>query len=139
MPRLVVATGVALAPVAVAPDRTYLVAGGFGQAGGRFVRRLVERGARHFVLVGRSGAATPAAQELLRSLKEAGVEVRTVAADVSDPEQMRRVEQALAQGPPLGGVVQAGVARFGRIAATRPRSSAPSSRRRCAAPGCCTN
>jgi len=121
VPRLVVATGVALAPVAVAPDRTYLVAGGFGQAGGRFVRRLVERGARHFVLVGRSGAATPAAQELLRSLKDAGVEVRAVAADVSDPEQMRRVEEALAQGPPLGGVVQAaGIARFERIAATRP-------------------
>jgi NAD(P)-dependent dehydrogenase (short-subunit alcohol dehydrogenase family) len=89
-----------------------LVAGGFGQAGGRFVRRLVERGARHFVLVGRSGAATPAAQELLRSLKEAGVEVRTVAADVSDPEQMRRVEEALAQGPPLGGVVQAAGVEF---------------------------
>src|SRR5262249_12247912 len=73
------------------------------------------------VLVGRSGAATPHAQELLRSLKEMGVEVRAIAADVSDPESMRRVEAALAEGPPLGGVVHAaGVARFDRIAVTRP-------------------
>src|SRR5690349_25157296 len=46
-----------------------LVAGGFGQAGRRIVQRFVERGARHFVLVGRCGAAAPAAQEFVRSLK----------------------------------------------------------------------
>jgi NAD(P)-dependent dehydrogenase (short-subunit alcohol dehydrogenase family)/acyl carrier protein len=121
VPRLVVATGVALAPVAVAPDRTYLVAGGFGQAGRRMVRTLLERGARHFVLVGRGGDATPQAKELLQTLREAGAEARVVAADVSDPEAMRRVAAALSDGPPLGGVVHAaGVARFDRIAATRP-------------------
>src|SRR5262249_27875861 len=54
------------------PDATYLVTGGLGGLGLKVAEWMGERGARHLVLVGRSGAATPAAAEAVAALRGAG-------------------------------------------------------------------
>ncbi len=55
-------------------DRAYVVTGGLGALGRRVAERLVARGARHLVLVGRTASAPP----------ELEADVRVVVADVAD-------------------------------------------------------
>jgi thioester reductase-like protein len=88
------------------PDGTYLLVGGLGGFGLATAAWLVERGARHLVLVGRRGAATPEAGGALEGLRGSGAEVVAAAADVSQPDEVVRVlEQVRASMPPLRGVV----------------------------------
>jgi acyl transferase domain-containing protein len=96
------------APVdAVRGEATYLVTGGLGALGLLVARWLVERGARHLVLVGRRGADDAAEQEL-RALRDAGTEVRVARADVSDEQALTQVIADVATSmPPLRGVVHA--------------------------------
>ncbi|OJJ76663.1 hypothetical protein ASPBRDRAFT_27090 [Aspergillus brasiliensis CBS 101740] len=53
--------------------RTYVVAGGLGGLGQSMLTWLVSRGARHLLLLSRSGGKGAEAQELLRQLREDGV------------------------------------------------------------------
>ncbi|HWO62673.1 MAG TPA: type I polyketide synthase, partial [Umezawaea sp.] len=88
----------------VRQDATYLVTGGLGALGLLVARWLVERGARHLVLLGRGGGA----QEELRALRDAGAEVRVARADVSDDASLARVlADAASTMPPVRGVVHA--------------------------------
>ncbi|PSL51987.1 myxalamid-type polyketide synthase MxaE and MxaD [Saccharothrix carnea] len=91
----------------VRPDATYLVTGGLGALGLLVARRLVERGARHLVLVGRGNADDGVEQEL-RVLRGAGATVRVARADVSDDRALAGVlADAAASMPPVRGVVHA--------------------------------
>jgi acyl transferase domain-containing protein len=96
------------APVdVVREEATYLVTGGLGALGLLVARWLVERGARHLVLVGRRSADDAAEQEL-RTLRDAGAEVRVARADVSDEQALAQVlADAATSMPPLRGVVHA--------------------------------
>ncbi|MFJ9098730.1 SDR family NAD(P)-dependent oxidoreductase [Streptomyces sp. NPDC102405] len=95
------------APVKVRPDRVYLVTGGLGGLGLVTARALVDLGARHLLLVSRSGTPTPEAAAILDDLA-ARAEVGTERADVSSPADMARLRQRLSDGPvPLGGIVHA--------------------------------
>ncbi|WP_433227496.1 type I polyketide synthase [Actinomadura formosensis] len=88
-------------------DATYLVTGGLGALGLLVGRWLVEHGARHLVLVGR-GDPDDGADRELRSLRDAGAEVRVARADVSDEQALARVlADAAASMPPIRGVVHA--------------------------------
>jgi acyl transferase domain-containing protein/surfactin synthase thioesterase subunit/acyl carrier protein len=90
------------------PEGTYLLSGGLGGLGLELARWLVEQGARHLVLLGRSGAATPAQAEAVARLEAAGARVRVARADVSRAEELRRVlDEVGASMPPLRGVVHA--------------------------------
>jgi short-subunit dehydrogenase/aryl carrier-like protein len=87
-------------------DGTYLITGGLGSLGLAVARWMLDRGARHLVLVSRrepSGSAARALEEL----RSGGAEVRTVAADVSNPDDVQRVLELPAGAPPLRGVVHA--------------------------------
>jgi acyl transferase domain-containing protein/acyl carrier protein len=91
----------------VSPDGTYLVTGGLGGLGLTVARWLVEQGARHLVLMGRS-APSAAAREVLNELEGAGVRVEVSAADVAREEQVAGVlDAARRRLPPLRGVVHA--------------------------------
>lgn len=91
----------------VREDATYLVTGGLGALGLLVARWLVERGARHLVLVGRWGANDAAEQEL-QALRDAGAEVRVARADVSDEEALAHLIAAVVDSmPPLRGIVHA--------------------------------
>jgi acyl transferase domain-containing protein/NADPH:quinone reductase-like Zn-dependent oxidoreductase/acyl carrier protein len=90
------------------PNGTYLVTGGLGGFGLAVARWLAELGARHLVLLGRGGAATPEAQAAVRSLQQDGVAVTVAACDVTDEWQLAELLASIRRGlPPLRGVVHA--------------------------------
>ncbi|MDC0707023.1 amino acid adenylation domain-containing protein [Stigmatella sp. ncwal1] len=86
-------------------DVSYLLTGGLGALGLHVARWMVERGARHLVVMGRKEAGS-AAQEALKTLRQAGAQIRLEQGDVSQPGDVARVLAAIAQsGPPLRGVM----------------------------------
>lgn len=86
-------------------DVTYLITGGLGGLGLLVARWMVEHGARHLVLLGRS-RAKDTVQTQLRELEEAGAKIVFYKSDVSDfnsiAQVMSEIEQSL---PPLRGVI----------------------------------
>lgn len=86
-------------------DSTYLITGGMGGLGLLVARWMVQRGARHLVLVGRSGASV-AVNEQLEELEQAGAQVNVAQADVSDVEQITKVLSEIERTlPPLRGII----------------------------------
>ncbi|AKT41320.1 hybrid non-ribosomal peptide synthetase/type I polyketide synthase [Chondromyces crocatus] len=86
---------------------TYLVTGGLGGLGLRLARWLVERGARSLVLMGRS-APSPAASEILSTLRERGAHVEIAQGDVARAEDVTCTLSIIAHhASPLGGVFHA--------------------------------
>src|SRR5713101_5841675 len=68
---------------------------------------MIDQGARHLVLAGRT-APSPAARELLRLCEQAGAQVVTPACDVADEQAVADLFNLIsAQLPPLRGVVHA--------------------------------
>ncbi len=108
-------------PLALRADAAYLVTGGLGGAGLQVARWLVDRGARHLVILGRRGLpprelwdtlapGSDARQkvELVRSLEARGATVRALSADAGDPAAMAEALLAVrAAGLPLRGVLHA--------------------------------
>jgi NAD(P)-dependent dehydrogenase (short-subunit alcohol dehydrogenase family) len=69
---------------------------------------MVRRGARHLLLLSRSGATKPAAIQLLNELKGEGVEVWAPACDITDAEALASVlSQSARSMPPIKGCIQA--------------------------------
>jgi len=88
-------------------NATYLITGGLGDLGLLAANRLVERGARRLVLIGRKGASD-AARAAIERMRRAGAEIVVAKADVSRPEQLARVLAEIEQTmPPLKGVIHA--------------------------------
>jgi acyl transferase domain-containing protein len=109
------------AVVAVRPDATYLLTGGFGGVGMALAERLAERGARHLALAGRSGlparadwsgidSTTETGRRVaaVRALESRGVVVHVLAVDVGDPAAITATLNTLASvAPPVAGIVHA--------------------------------
>jgi len=94
-------------PATFRADGTYLITGGLGGLGLQVARRMVERGARHLVLLGRSAPSGKTA-ETLRALEGAGARVKVVQADVACADAVERtLADVAASMPPLRGVVHA--------------------------------
>jgi NADPH:quinone reductase-like Zn-dependent oxidoreductase/SAM-dependent methyltransferase/acyl carrier protein len=92
-------------PFAVKPDGCYLITGAFGGYGKLLARWLVKRGARHLVLSGRSGAATAEAEAFLGDLRNQGIQVQVLKADVSSAEEVSRLIRTIREGAqPLRGI-----------------------------------
>ena len=91
----------------IGPDGAYLITGGLGGLGLRTARWLVERGARHLILVGRR-APWPAALAAIAELGAAGSQVMVEPGDVACRDDVARVlERVAGELPPLRGVVHA--------------------------------
>ncbi|KAK7993281.1 hypothetical protein PG989_006662 [Apiospora arundinis] len=91
-------------------DGTYVIAGGLGDIGQGMCRLLAARGARHIVILSRSGASRdPEKKELLeKELAVLGAHLYTIACDVTDVNQVVAAARWVEANnlPPVRGVIQ---------------------------------
>jgi len=86
-------------------DASYLITGGAGGFGFELAKWMARNGARHLVLVSRSGPKE-AAQKEIKHLEAEGVRVVDARADVTDREGMKEIISEIQRGPaPLAGVI----------------------------------
>ena len=84
-------------------DVSYLVVGGLKGICGRFAFFMVKAGARHLVVMSRSGCDDSRSQGVLANLRHMGCEVVVVSGDVC---QLEQVERALDAAPkPVAGII----------------------------------
>ncbi|OBB56202.1 polyketide synthase [Mycobacterium sp. 852013-51886_SCH5428379] len=104
------------APMRCSPGGTYLITGGTGVLGLRLAQRLADLGARRLVLLSRSGLPERSAWRadddrdavaVVSALEERGVSVRVAAVDVGAPDAAEALRTALADLPPVRGVIHA--------------------------------
>jgi acyl transferase domain-containing protein/NAD(P)-dependent dehydrogenase (short-subunit alcohol dehydrogenase family) len=89
--------------MSVRGDATYLITGGLGSIGLRAAEWLIDRGARHLVLTGRTATANESVERV-----RTRAQVRVVRADVSKREDVAILMQEIdSTMPPLRGVLHA--------------------------------
>jgi acyl transferase domain-containing protein/NADPH:quinone reductase-like Zn-dependent oxidoreductase/NAD(P)-dependent dehydrogenase (short-subunit alcohol dehydrogenase family)/acyl carrier protein len=92
--------------VQLAEEASYLVTGGLTGFGLATAKWLADCGARHLVLIGRRGAATPDAAPILAELKATGIDVHAIACDVTNRTELAAlIDRFGSDLPPLRGVV----------------------------------
>lgn len=100
-------TGKPAEPLSLRNDGTYLITGGLGGLGLKLAGWMVEQGARHLVLVGRSGASS-ATSAALSQLEQAGAQVLVAKGDVSQETDVARILGEINESmPPLRGIIHA--------------------------------
>jgi acyl transferase domain-containing protein/aryl carrier-like protein len=93
-------------PLSFRADGTYLITGGLGGLGLTIANWMVERGAKHLVLMGRSGAATDVAKKAIKKMKKAGAKIKVAKADVSDERHVAKLLKSIKKSlPPLKGII----------------------------------
>ncbi|KAF2728283.1 reducing type I polyketide synthase [Polyplosphaeria fusca] len=86
---------------------SYVVAGGLGGLGRSISRWLVTRGAKHLILLSRSGVREGASREFLDELERQGVVVRAPACDITDSVALENVLRTCQEElPPIKGCIQ---------------------------------
>jgi acyl transferase domain-containing protein/D-arabinose 1-dehydrogenase-like Zn-dependent alcohol dehydrogenase/acyl carrier protein len=89
-------------------DATYLLTGGLGSVGLNIVEYLAARGARHFALIGRRAPSDVARRRIDAVREEYGCQVRVLAADVAEPDEVARVLSTVhVDMPQIAGIVHA--------------------------------
>lgn len=89
-------------------DGTYLITGGLSGFGLATAKWMVERGAKHLVLMGRRGASTEEAVTTIDKIKKAGVKVFVAKANVTKRDQVAKVLGDIRKRTaPLRGVIHA--------------------------------
>ncbi|GFF25207.1 lovastatin nonaketide synthase [Aspergillus udagawae] len=86
-------------------DASYLLIGGFGGLGRAVARWMVEKGARHLIVLSRSGEESPQNQAFIEDLKsQSGCHVVSVTGSVANPIDTQRAVSAATK--PIAGVIQ---------------------------------
>lgn len=89
-------------------DASYLVTGGLGGFGLKTAEWLADKGARHLILVSRSGPGSEEARSAIDRLEKLGVSVHAAACDVTDKKALSSLLAETAKAmPPLKGIVHA--------------------------------
>ncbi|KAI0159906.1 ketoacyl-synt-domain-containing protein [Hypoxylon sp. FL1284] len=87
-------------------DASYILIGGTGGLGRSMARWMVSRGARHLVLVSRSGSATGKVKDLIDEVAQVGAEIVVRRCDVANPASVDDLVKNNLEGlPPVKGVV----------------------------------
>ncbi|MGH3239503.1 MAG: type I polyketide synthase, partial [Spirillospora sp.] len=124
VPRLIRATAGQPEPGEACPfgDGTVLVTGAMGALGMLVARHLVTvHGVRRLLLIGRRGAESPGAGELVSELTDLGADVEVAACDVADRTALGDLLADVSDRHPLSAVVHAaGVLDDGVIASLTP-------------------
>ena len=93
-------------PITFDASGTYLITGGLGGFGLATAAWMVEHGARHIVLMGRSRPSEQA-QVAIEAMQEVGAEVKVATADVTHQQQVTRVLADIPPGIPLRAIIHA--------------------------------
>ena len=93
--------------VMIDPEAAYVVTGGFGGFGMIVASHLVELGARHVVLAGRSGATTDRTKRQIANWRAEGVTVREALIDIADPYAVDKFFGTLATRYRVKGIIHA--------------------------------
>jgi acyl transferase domain-containing protein/acyl carrier protein len=97
-----------LQPLHLREDASYLITGGLSGFGLATASFLAQQGAKHLVLVSRSGESRPETALALEKLRSAGVEVLATAVDVTQKEEIVSLFERLQTAfPPLRGIIHA--------------------------------
>ena len=89
---------------AIRADATYLITGGLGALGLQLAQRLVNKGARHIVLLGRQ-APDSKAEQTIQTLVEAGASIQLMQSDLSDLSKLKEdISAVTSVSVPLKGV-----------------------------------
>ncbi|EMD93080.1 hypothetical protein COCC4DRAFT_139661 [Bipolaris maydis ATCC 48331] len=87
-------------------DASYVVVGGFGGIGQSICVWLAEHGARNLIVLSRSANAADKAAPLLNDLSNLGCQVRAVACDIANEDDVKRAVESCKDLPPVRGVIQ---------------------------------
>lgn len=104
-------------PITIRSNATYLISGGQGALGLVAAQFLTEKGARHLLLLSRNPKSHNQLPEI-QALEKKGVEVISLACDVSKKEEIDQISRFFAEHswPPLAGIIHtAGVLTDGTI------------------------
>jgi NAD(P)-dependent dehydrogenase (short-subunit alcohol dehydrogenase family) len=86
----------------------YVIAGGLGGLGRSIARWMAGRGAKHLLLLSRSGPKHDTQHALLEELARDGVQIYAPACDITSREALRETLAHCAQNaPPIKGCIQA--------------------------------
>ncbi|KAI0406831.1 hypothetical protein F4802DRAFT_612982 [Xylaria palmicola] len=114
------------------PTACYIVVGGLGGLGRSILRWMCERGARNIVVLSRRtiGTSPSAAQNLLRTLTNHGINIQPRVCDISDKSEVASLIQNVSSASanmPIKGVIHAAVSyldlSFDKLTASRWRDS----------------
>lgn len=87
-------------------DRTYLISGGASGFGLVIANWMLSHGARHLVLLSRSGPKSDADRVAVETMMGQGAQIHLAQADVTDLDAVRRLmERIQRELPPLAGVI----------------------------------
>ncbi|RAH81576.1 polyketide synthase [Aspergillus japonicus CBS 114.51] len=86
-------------------DKTYLITGGTGGLGLQLARFLVKRGARHLLLVSRSGPKSAEHRATIDDLISQGARIIIKQADIADYEAVAAMFNNTTDYPPIAGVM----------------------------------
>ncbi|KAJ5307079.1 hypothetical protein N7508_006094 [Penicillium antarcticum] len=89
------------------PDATYFLVGCLGGLGRSLTSWMVQRGARRFAFLSRSGTDKADAADLVRALEGMGVTCQVIRGDVANKENVRAAIQSIPASHPVRGVVHA--------------------------------
>ncbi len=90
----------------VNPAHSYLITGGLSGFGLIIAKWLVDRGAKYLILIGRRGAASVEAQEVIQELLKRDVIVKVAAVDVTHYDQTKALlADCEKEMPPLKGII----------------------------------
>lgn len=89
------------------PDATYLLVGCLGGLGRSLTSWMMEKGARRFAFLSRSGADSQQAAILVNDLKATGAAVEVIRGDVSIESDVQHAVKMISTEHPIRGVVQA--------------------------------
>jgi acyl transferase domain-containing protein/NADPH:quinone reductase-like Zn-dependent oxidoreductase/acyl carrier protein/short-subunit dehydrogenase len=107
-PQGAIADSAAAGAFRVSADGTHVITGAFGGFGLATAKWLVEKGARHLVMISRSGPVSDEAQAALRTFAAQGVKTIADACDVTDRDGLERLFRTVhASMPPIAGVMHA--------------------------------
>lgn len=94
-------------PFFLSPDASYLITGGLGELGLQLTRWLIQKGAKHLVLIGRQGIKGK--ETIITELmQQTSVKIYGIKADVTQAEDLSKVMHEIENSmPPLRGIIHA--------------------------------